>query len=144
MRCTGAGMDGGGASVAWLSAKPQRAAWVVAAVSSGAAAGVVVGVKGAAGAKDGIATAVPAPTASARRSADVARLRETILAIFRRELVEAELFLPWSAQQLRGEIYARCEVLEERADGEGAFLLVRSDPGAVRELRERLSQTHSL
>ena len=81
---------------------------------------------------------------SARRSADVARLRETILAIFRSELVEAELFLPWSAQQLRGEIYARCEVLEERADGEGAFLLVRSDPGVVRELRERLSQTNSL
>ena len=80
---------------------------------------------------------------SARRSTDVARLRETILAIFRRELVEAELFLPWSAQQLRGEIYARCEVLEERADGEGAFFRVRSDPGALRELRERLSQART-
>jgi len=81
---------------------------------------------------------------SARRSDDVARLRETILAVFRRELVEAELFLPWSAQQLRGDIYARCEVLEERADGDGAFFRVRGDSGALRELRERLIQAQAV
>ena len=44
------------------------------------------------------------------------------------DLVEAELFLPWSAQKLRGEIFASCKVLEERADGEGAFLRVRGEP----------------
>ena len=52
---------------------------------------------------------------------DVAQLHQTIVAFFRQDLVEAELFLPWSAQQLRGEIYGGCEVLEERADHEGAF-----------------------
>jgi GTP-binding protein HflX len=52
---------------------------------------------------------------------DVARLREAIVAFFQQDLVEAELFLPWSAQQLRGEIFASCEVLEERADEDGAF-----------------------
>ena len=53
---------------------------------------------------------------SARRAGDIAKLRETIVAFFRRDLVEAELFLPWSAQNLRGEIFANCEVLEERAE----------------------------
>jgi len=75
---------------------------------------------------------------SARREGDVAKLREAIVAFFRRRLVEAELFLPWSAQKLRGEIFATCEVLEERAGGEGAFLRVRGEPEAVQRLREQL------
>jgi GTPase len=77
---------------------------------------------------------------SARREGDVARLREAIAAFFRRRLVEVELFLPWSAQKLRGEIFATCEVLEERADadGEGALLRVRGESEAVARLREKL------
>jgi len=75
---------------------------------------------------------------SARREGDVAKLHEAIVAFFRQRLVEAELFLPWSAQGLRGEIFATCEVLEERADGEGAFLRVRGEPEAVQRLREKL------
>ena len=61
---------------------------------------------------------------SAKRESDVARLREAIVAFFQRGLVEAELFLPWSAQKLRGQIFATCTVLEERPDAEGAFLRV--------------------
>jgi GTP-binding protein HflX len=76
---------------------------------------------------------------SARREGDVAKLREAIVAFFQRHLVEAEIFLPWSAQKLRGEIFANCEVLEERAEGEGAFLRVRGEPAAVARLREKLS-----
>jgi GTP-binding protein HflX len=74
---------------------------------------------------------------SARRAADVARLRDTLRAFFERELVEAELFLPWAAQSLRGEIFASCKVLEERADAEGAFLRVRGDPQTVKGLHAR-------
>src|SRR5574341_204750 len=74
---------------------------------------------------------------SARREGDIANLREAIVAFFRRSLVEAEFFLPWSAQGLRGEIFASCEVLEERADGEGVFLRVRGEPDVVRRLREQ-------
>ena len=48
---------------------------------------------------------------SARRAADVAMLREAIAAFFQRDLVEAELFLPWAAQKVRGEIFATCKVL---------------------------------
>jgi GTP-binding protein HflX len=79
---------------------------------------------------------------SARRPDDVAKLHKSIVAFFQQDLVEAELFLPWSAQQLRGEIFARCEVLDERADGEGAFFRVRGEQGALDTLREQFGQAH--
>jgi GTP-binding protein HflX len=68
---------------------------------------------------------------SARRAGDIALLRDAVVAVFQQALVEAEIFLPWSAQQRRNEIFANCEVLEERADGEGAFLRIRGEPAAV-------------
>ena len=75
---------------------------------------------------------------SARSKENVAKLRQTILEFFQRDLVTAELFLPWSAQQLRGEIFSRCEVLAERADAEGAFFSVRCEQGVLDSLREQL------
>jgi GTP-binding protein HflX len=77
---------------------------------------------------------------SARRPDDVAKLHQAIVAFFQQDLVESELFLPWSAQQLRGEIYANCQVLEERADGEGAFFRVRGASDTLKGLREQLDQ----
>ncbi len=77
---------------------------------------------------------------SAQRSADVAMLHEAIIAFFRKDLVEAELFLPWAAQKLRGQIFANCEVLEERADGEGAFLRVRGERETLNDLSEQLGK----
>ena len=73
---------------------------------------------------------------SARRPEEVAKLRLAIIAFFQRDLVEAELLLPWSAQQLRKDIYANCEVLEERADEAGALFRLRGDPAALDALRE--------
>ena len=75
---------------------------------------------------------------SARSAGDVAKLRETIRAHFRRHLAEAELFLPWSAQKLRGEIFASCEVLEERAAADGTHFRVRGEREAVQRLRDKL------
>ncbi|MDO8437617.1 MAG: GTPase HflX [Nitrosomonadaceae bacterium] len=77
---------------------------------------------------------------SARHPDEIAKLRQTIIAFFQQNLVEAELFLPWSAQQLRGKIYASCQVLEEYSDSEGAFFRVRGEPSAVKNLREQFSQ----
>jgi GTP-binding protein HflX len=75
---------------------------------------------------------------SARRPDDIAMLHKAIVAFFQRDLVEAELFLPWSAQQLRGEIFSNCEVLSERADDEGAFFRVRGEQMTLNNLREQL------
>ncbi len=77
---------------------------------------------------------------SARRPDDIAKLHQAIVAFFQQDLVEAEFFLPWSAQQLRGDIFVRCEVLEERADEEGAFFRVRGEQEALNSLREQLDQ----
>jgi GTP-binding protein HflX len=77
---------------------------------------------------------------SARREGDIEKLRATILAFFRQDLVEAHIFLPWSAQKRRGEIFANCEVLEERADGEGAYFRIRGEADTVNALRDELGQ----
>jgi GTP-binding protein HflX len=75
---------------------------------------------------------------SARHADDVARLREAIIGFFRQDQVEAEIFLPWSAQQQRGQIFATCEVLDERADESGATLRVRGERATVLALAEQL------
>jgi GTP-binding protein HflX len=75
---------------------------------------------------------------SARNPDDVAKLHQTIVAFFQQDLVEAEIFLPWSAQQWRGKIYASCQVLEERSDNDGAFLMVRGEAEAINKLREQV------
>ncbi len=77
---------------------------------------------------------------SARSADDVALLHKAIVAFFQQGLVEAELFLPWSAQQSRNEIFATCQVLQERADGAGAFLLIRGARATVESLCARYSQ----
>jgi GTP-binding protein HflX len=77
---------------------------------------------------------------SAVRKDDVANLHRTIMAFFQEQLVESEIFLPWSNQGLRGEIFASCHVLEERADEKGAFFRFKAAPNVVDKLRE-LSKT---
>ncbi len=74
---------------------------------------------------------------SARRVDDIAKLHQAIITFFQRDQIETELFLPWSAQQLRGEVFARCEVLAERADDAGAFFRVRGEQGVLNSLREK-------
>ena len=78
---------------------------------------------------------------SARRPDDVAKLRQKIVEFFQQHLIETEFFLPWSAQQLRGQIFTSCQVLEERSDNEGTFFRVRSEPGTIENLREQLNPT---
>jgi GTP-binding protein HflX len=80
---------------------------------------------------------------SARREGDIAKLHEAIAAFFQRDLVEAELFLPWTAQKMRGEVFATCKVLEERADSEGAFLRIRGEPETVQRLVEQYGRGSS-
>ena len=77
---------------------------------------------------------------SAKRADDVALLHKAIVTFFQQGLVEAEILLPWSAQQLRGEIFASFQVLEERADADGAFFRLRGESAALERLRERLDR----
>ena len=77
---------------------------------------------------------------SAHRATDVTSLHDRILAVFRTDMIEAELFLPWSQQQLRGEIFASCEVISERADNDGAFFNLRAEPAVIQKFRDQLGE----
>jgi GTP-binding protein HflX len=77
---------------------------------------------------------------SARSADDIALLHEAIVGFFQQGLAEAEIFLPWSAQQSRNEIFANCQVLNERADSEGAFLHIRGERELVESLCGRFGQ----
>jgi GTP-binding protein HflX len=75
---------------------------------------------------------------SARDAADVARLRERIVAHFERGHVEAELVVPYARQRVVAEAHASARVLEERHDESGTRLRVRATPEVLGRLREML------
>ena len=70
-------------------------------------------------------------------------LRLKIIAFFQQGVVETELFLPWSSQQLRKDIYANCVVVSERSEKEGAYFQLRGDPATLDRLREQFAQLGS-
>ncbi|HEY8492554.1 MAG TPA: GTPase HflX [Myxococcota bacterium] len=72
---------------------------------------------------------------SARDPADVARLRERIVAFFERDMVEGELFVPWARQRVVGEAHATARVLAERHDESGTHLRLRARPDVLARLR---------
>jgi GTP-binding protein HflX len=71
---------------------------------------------------------------SARRSEDVAKLRERLIAFFVRDLVAGELRVPYDRQHLRGEIFASCEVLGERYLPDAVIFDVRAHPAVLERL----------
>jgi GTPase len=71
---------------------------------------------------------------SARNAENVATLHEMIRKFFQKDQLEVELFLDWSAQQLRGKIFASCEVIEERSDEDGAYFRVRAGEAMLNSL----------
>ncbi|OZA06555.1 MAG: GTPase HflX [Methylophilaceae bacterium 17-44-8] len=75
---------------------------------------------------------------SARNPDDVATLHQQIVDFFQQDLMEIEFILPWSAQQLRGEIYAQCQVLTERSDDNGTIFLLRGEPDVLEKIRGKL------
>jgi GTP-binding protein HflX len=76
---------------------------------------------------------------SARRDDDIKNLHQSIVQFFQKDLIESELFLPWSAQGLRGEIFTSCEVLEERADEDGALFRFRATEDVIARLNKLVS-----
>ncbi len=72
---------------------------------------------------------------SARRPADVVMLRARLIAFFGRDLVKGEVRVPYNRQQLRGEIFASCEVLGERYEDDVVIFDVRAHPAVIERLR---------
>jgi GTP-binding protein HflX len=76
---------------------------------------------------------------SSKSPADVAALRETIIAFFEAEMVEGELVLPYAKQGLLGDVYESARVLSEDYDATGRILKVRGLPGAIARLQRALA-----
>jgi GTP-binding protein HflX len=72
---------------------------------------------------------------SVRDPADVALLRERILGFFERDMVEAEILVPYARQRVVGEAHAACRVLSELHEETGTRLRVRGRPDVVERLR---------
>jgi GTP-binding protein HflX len=72
---------------------------------------------------------------SARRPEDVTALRERLIAFFQRDLVVGEVRVPYSRQNLRGEIFASCDVLGERYEDDAVIFDVRAHPAVLERLR---------
>jgi len=66
---------------------------------------------------------------SARRPDDVARLRAALVDIFAGAMVERELHVPYDQQARRADIFAACQVLEERYVDTGVIFRVRAPLG---------------
>ncbi len=75
---------------------------------------------------------------SARAPADVALLRERLLAFFERGMEEAELLVPYAKQRLVGEAHAAARVLSETHDAQGTHLRLRARPEVIARLRSAL------
>ena len=76
---------------------------------------------------------------SAHAPADVAALRDTVVAFFEAAMVEDVLVLPYAHQGLIGEVYESARVLSEDYDETGRVLRVRGLPGAIARLRRSLA-----
>jgi GTP-binding protein HflX len=72
---------------------------------------------------------------SARRPDDIAALHARLVAHFGRDLVEGEVLVPYERQNLRGQIFALCEVLGERYQDNGVVFSVRAHPTTLDRLR---------
>jgi GTP-binding protein HflX len=76
---------------------------------------------------------------SAKRPDDVGRVRQALIDHFGREMIEDRIFLDYTRQALRGEIFESCQVLDESYDESGVVLHVRARPEVLERLRPRLT-----
>ena len=75
---------------------------------------------------------------SAHAAEDVSRVHAGIVELFERSYVEAELFVPYSAQRLVAEMHEQGRVEEERYDETGVTVRLRTDSDTLARLRAEL------
>jgi len=80
---------------------------------------------------------------SAREPKDVALLRDRIVAFFDGDLVEHEIFVPYTKQALVARIYEGATVVGERFDEEGTHLAIRAPQKVVDRLSRSVTETAS-
>jgi GTP-binding protein HflX len=74
---------------------------------------------------------------SAHDSGDIEKLHAWLVAWFDRDLVEAEIFVPWAEGAKVGDVHASTRVLEERHEADGIRFRVKGRRGDVERLAAR-------
>lgn len=77
---------------------------------------------------------------SSRSPEDVASLRSLLVTHFEGSMVEDELFLPYAKQGLLGEVFDKARILSEEYEATGRRMRVLGLPGALAQLRRKLSE----
>ena len=87
-------------------------------------------------ARDALAAEMPdAHIMSAHRPADLAALRERIIAFFEQDMVDADIYVEYEHQRLVHTIYEACRVLGEQHEETGTLLHVRAPVALLDDLR---------
>lgn len=77
---------------------------------------------------------------SAHDPADVARVRERIIALFEAAYEEAELVVPYDRQRVVSEMHESGRVVAERYEDDGVHVTFRAEPGVLARVRARLER----
>ena len=80
---------------------------------------------------------------STRDKDDLKMLRDKIMSHFESEMVDEDLFIPYSTQGVIGEIRARMRVLSESYTGDGVTLKVRTTPENLQFIQKKLKPDNS-
>lgn len=75
---------------------------------------------------------------STRRPDDIKMLREKILTYFETDMQDEDLFIPYTAKGIIGDVRAKMRVLAESYDEKGVTLKVRSSTEKLEQIRKKI------
>lgn len=79
---------------------------------------------------------------SAKNPKDVADLRLRLIGYFETDMVDEDIFIPYTVQGAVGELRSKWRVLNESYNEEGVTFRVRAHPDEIARLKARLSSPH--
>jgi GTP-binding protein HflX len=75
---------------------------------------------------------------STRDREDIKMLREKIMSYFETDMIDEDLFVPYTTQGVIGEVRAKMRVLGESYDENGVTLKVRSTEEKIASIKKKL------
>lgn len=78
---------------------------------------------------------------STRNKEDITSLRNKILSYFENDMTDADLFVPYLAKGIVGEVRAKTRVLSESYDEKGVTLKIRTHPEILTQFEEKIKKT---
>ncbi|MBY0553566.1 GTPase HflX [bacterium] len=78
---------------------------------------------------------------STRNSDDVKMLRDKILSYFESDMLDEDIFIPYTAKGIIGDIRAKMRVLSESYDEKGVTLKVRANQEKIEQIKKKIPVT---